>query len=731
MSLDFLYPKIHTFLTRHRGIDVKVPADHDKYAGAVWVWSELERNLREDRQSREEFVSTLSPAQVRSWEVLDDWWNGRYDTYGEKKGDHVEKTVQIIREAERRFEENPRENKKTETYRDALGYLFVVDMVWFASVGGVMGLPAGELQGRLREIVREIGDKISLARRRAVKHASWQMVGFEADREVRGVEDAPGENRVALGSTVQACPWLDIEGEMRKPFYLWDRFARKTVQTDSLPEKEVAYYCISHTWGRWRKKSIKVDGVDWLVPTNTRFKVLSLPETFRNLDWPVRYIWFDLFCIPQEECPQQAEEIGKQAEIFRQAKSSVIWAHDVLGWGILESAILWLGLNYLQRTMPEDTESRDRFETFSKTLNEQSSKLVPAGELLNPWAPTPDEEVTTSAADLETTKHDPGSKWFSSLWTLQEAYLCPSALLADRNWQFISVGKRLMLTLDNISSLAYSPASELEGSEAVHRPGEVEVLMFTMKRWELSDLSSPSRMSLFIAAKSRVSTGPRAEAIMSALGVKDWFETYRRRHGHAHPQKNLVLDSYPLDFLVEAQHKIGGPFFLHHRSPQNTIRDAELGKPLGTLLPLAHNTEYWQVTQSMNFQSLNWSKSLTDDWEIQLDGSLVIKQAAILVGGRHELPNQADGPISISSPDGYQHFHSFRTWMDGLPTVPYRFAVAVVRYSHRQFGIVLEGVRPTPDESRLALVKTGIFMTDGRWCGEDLIQKSSTDWLVL
>lgn len=113
--------------------------------------------------------------------------------------------------------------------------------------------------------------------------------------------------------------------------------------------------------------------------------------------------------------------------------------------------------------------------------------------------------------------------------------------------------------------------------------------MFTVKRWELSDLAFSSQMSLLIAAESRVSTSPRAEAIMSAVGVTDWFENYRLRYNRAPPQNNLVFDVYPLEFLQEAQFKIGGSFFLHRQLSQNTYEDITVGEPLAMILPLAYN----------------------------------------------------------------------------------------------------------------------------------------------
>jgi hypothetical protein len=105
--------------------------------------------------------------------------------------------------------------------------------------------------------------------------------------------------------------------------------------------------------------------VPWQCPPIHGFDDLSLPTTFSQLTWPVQYVWFDLFYIPQKECPQQAEETGKQPEIFRQSQDSVIWMHNVLGWKLLENAVLWLGLNYLRRVALEDEEARLHYDSIA------------------------------------------------------------------------------------------------------------------------------------------------------------------------------------------------------------------------------------------------------------------------------------------------------------------------------------------------------------------------------
>ena len=534
ITIDFLYKEIWSCLDANADLFIPDERKRDPYSEGLWLWKQMQIDISRSIV-RKSFELTLSEAQYKSWRILDEWWNAAYH---HSKPDDNATTLALLKAKGRSQEEHP--DPANAIYGSCLPYLFVVEMVWYSSIKQLDQIPAEQSQLLAKAIMRQINDKARIARRRALKQASCQIITHSSYQEMEKMVSSKSE-KLTLGATLEACPWLtmNIQSNKRKPLYLWDRLSRKSIRTESLSETEMEYYCISHTWGRWRKKDpVNVPNVHWLVPTNTRFDVQNLPEAFGLFDWPVRYLWFDLFCIPQEKCPEQAEEIGKQAEIFSQAKCTGIWMHDVLDLTVLENAVVWLGLNYLRHTAPNDPKVQGHREKFTRKLQDESSSLAISKELLNPWVPAPLDGLKVKE-ELEKLRKDPGSRWFSSLWTLQEAYLCPSSLLADQHWNLLSIGERLSLTLDNISTLAYSLAAVID--EPTKRPGEVETLIFTFKRWELSDLSSPSRMSLLIAAESRQLSSPRAQAIMSAIGVTDWYEDYRRKTGRAHPQDKLIF----------------------------------------------------------------------------------------------------------------------------------------------------------------------------------------------
>lgn len=108
----------------------------------------------------------------------------------------------------------------------------------------------------------------------------------------------------------------------------------------------------------------RVDGVPWYVPGNEL--VHQLANQFQSSLVPTPYVWFDLFCIPQDDRPKpskvfglssrrkkqdpkyrlttflelkQREEIKRQAGIFRGAVSSVILFNDIESWDGVGAAL--------------------------------------------------------------------------------------------------------------------------------------------------------------------------------------------------------------------------------------------------------------------------------------------------------------------------------------------------------------------------------------------------------
>jgi hypothetical protein len=165
------------------------------YRKGLWLWKRLQvRNSNtEDRKS---FESTLSTVQRKIWSLLDDWWNGRYH---DMKIDDDDQTLHLIQAEEQRQEDaNPDPAKLN--YYSFLPYLFVAEMVWGLRIGQLKDLPA-ESSPRVEAIIRQINDKVNLARKKALQHAVWQMIAHSCYKDVEDTAP-PGPDKRSMGSTL-------------------------------------------------------------------------------------------------------------------------------------------------------------------------------------------------------------------------------------------------------------------------------------------------------------------------------------------------------------------------------------------------------------------------------------------------------------------------------------------------------------------------------------------------
>lgn len=745
---SLLLPKI-ILLLNSAGVDDS--ADHRRscpFEAALHHWHQFQLLLTTDEIQEQAFELLLDSTQQKSWRVLNDWWHGRY-YINERPSRDNDSLVRLLKSSEVLQEEATRDSDVT--YDDSLLYLFVVELVWCQRLQTGKSVSQINVKCSDHQHEKRIVNEITRARSRALRFSAWQMIGHASFLEVSAKQGGSDRNprvpgNVArqppppwMSSTLEACRWLHEKPRscLRRPFYLWDRHSRMTVETSSLGADLPSYYCISHTWGRWRQTTMEIPGVNWMVPQNAMVRVSSLPEVFAGLEWPVRYVWFDLFCIPQQGGPQQAEEIGKQADIFQQAENMVIWLSDALGFQDLERVVTWSGLLFLHRMNKTDASLNMLTEFTDTLINAESITYDTEGTYGNVFRRKPQVKLTTFGdrwaghAD-----GDLGPMWFSSLWTLQEAYLCPGAWLADSNWELLSIGNRMLITLDNLSSLVDGPAGNIHFSESIQKPSNVRGFKRTMMKWQLADLHVQNPGFLLRAAESRVATGPRVEAIMSALGCTSWFDRYRSDFIDVSHMLSwtpeLVLGMYPVNFLREAHLKLGGAFWFHRLGLPETARDLENEVPLGTLLPLSTSPRAWQFQPKGGdlLEDLSGG-SLTEDWEIQLDGTVIITGAFFASEANSGLEKGGLFTVTSAEVGGDHKFESFQSWLDEEYLTPFRVAVAVAYDLDSCYGVILEGKPSQKRNGAPIFVRTGSFQTGIDWYWQFAASKTAVNWLVL
>ncbi|KAI0190576.1 hypothetical protein F4808DRAFT_465638 [Astrocystis sublimbata] len=287
------------------------------------------------------------------------------------------------------------------------------------------------------------------------------------------------------------------------------------------------------------------------------------------------------------------------------------------------------------------------------------------------------------------------SLWITSTWTLQESCLCPDILLLDRAWEplMIAPGSYVslhhLLTLYSVNREAYfEQPTRIDdwplGPEQLHY---VQVMVTGL------DVAI-SRVGILTLGATRECERRRADAVMSAINVTDWYTEYLNRHGEPPPDKDLVLGSYPLAFVNEAAAKLGSNFFSTYKADVLTLEPEDVH---GSLLPFG--PPGWSPSSGLGLD-YDWYGDTTDhpslaSWKIGVDGSVVLNEAAVLLSSAS---NQVGTPIravvnSVLEIGGTQvQEYDLYEYLSSSSTPPGRTRLAVVTTKIRDVmsGIILQ-----------------------------------------
>ena len=190
------------------------------------------------------------------------------------------------------------------------------------------------------------------------------------------------------------------------------------------------------------------------MPQNSQFKAGELPYLLTRLPFFVRYIWIDLLCIPQDDSEPEFEatkrqEISRQASIFSGAACAIAWLNNVEDWRGLRQALEWLSIRYF-KLFNAGFSMKDHIHNMGVTEEVLEN-------LLNSTTTMADVSVglcnVTRESTLETRLIMDLSSWFSSLWTLQDAFLRPDMCLCSGNFDVLTASGGFYVTFDMIKAL--------------------------------------------------------------------------------------------------------------------------------------------------------------------------------------------------------------------------------------------------------------------------------------
>lgn len=678
------------------------------------------------------FRDKLSPIQRSAYTVLEEWWTAKYCSA--ELLDAVRSFLTRNRDLEKSFPDP--ESKKTSKavmteqsyYHQVCFRLFVLEFnprSWEPNTGWLS----------LKRLSHARFNAGCLATAQLVSCNTWF-----ADQSRKGsiYPDIVSFGNMSTGEET----WTE------KPRWLWSVDLTETLYVPSLPSCP-SYTCISHTWGRWRKStSVQVTGVrEWLVPENELYDVRRLPQKLSRL--PFKYIWLDLFCIPQDDSARADEEIARQTSIFRNSESCIAWMHDVESWDDVQHGIQWLSLQYL-RIADKSTASRipdEMLQEFTKISLEYPPSLLlhRTTSRYQYWEPT---------------------TWFSSLWTLQEAILCPRIELYSKDWYrlednlgsaipLVSLVVFLYVAFQNNGSIQdiFNFDTNLmnligfqENVESIPKFNEVSV---PTSVWRLCELGVIARLynvllvsspvSIIFNANIRRCTGDRAPAIMSAIGVTKWYrDRLNIGRSRQEPVEDLVLGIYPLDFVEEAFERSGACFF----ETAFTISQARLAqvlrmrKAVGSMLPFSA-AKGWLLGK---FGPPEMSRTgLVDhpavkQWVIRKTGTVEIKLAGIFCSTQCTETHQFTGSLlwfeeQLDVEDGLtDDFHGKLRELAGARTV---HAVVLYQDGLIQHGILLCQREKASDNGPLCYVRIGMYWIELQSVNPNMVPDSLVNWFVL
>lgn len=500
---------------------------------------------------------------------------------------------------------------------------------------------------------------------------------------------------LSKGPLLRACSWLDppTSTSTQKPYqgstpfndgldgwpeYLWDIENRQTVCTRDLTEKNPAYIAVSHTWGRWQKEDEQVfikGGLALPIPQNEKFDVTDLPDMLIKLKLAekklktINYVWLDLLCIPQVPAEKdwdplqlttlaiwlkiQKGEIARQGPIFRNALASIAWLHDVDDLSCLSALCELCSLTYVSRKWVDAETNDQQYESIEEGILDRimggSTGLVRGKQSKVPVEGKP----TFTAAGVNSDIREP-TGWFTSLWTLQEVCLRPDMWLATSTWDILRIGEKEPIPLNGfLSLLTCEPKVINRGDE------RLKTIMHELKSWSevtgLEDLLNLSMIDILRLGDRRYCQERRAEAIMSAIGVIDWFIE------DENPDTNLILGRYPQKFISAVRSRIPADFFATFaKMPQSdphdnhqilatsgngmngsqlirfyqfSISDSVETKLRGSMLPFSEMGHlYFRLPPNIDNQSgsmINIHNSIKT-WVIGTSGEIAMNQACVL-----------------------------------------------------------------------------------------------------
>lgn len=288
--------------------------------------------------------------------------------------------------------------------------------------------------------------------------------------------------------------------------------------------------------------------------------------------------------------------------------------------------------------------------------------------------------------------------WLTSTWTLQESCLFPDIIICNKGWEPLEVVKGSTVSLHQLMSI-WSICREGHFKHPIdfsEWPNPVTQLLYVQDNVSGQEVQI-SRLAILSLGATRDCERRRADAVMSAMGITDWYDAYFKRHGRPPPDEDLVLDSYPLAFIKEVILKIGSEFYTNFNPNVMNLADQELR---GTLLPFGRPG--FPVTSG---SGLGVGQSLYEDttdhpslrtWSVNIDGSVSIPEACVLSPTASNSTHQIRAVFNVATAEGGTEVldRDLGEFLQCAPKNAKRLALVLNKVCNTPSGIILQSRHP-------------------------------------
>lgn len=318
------------------------------------------------------------------------------------------------------------------------------------------------------------------------------------------------------------------------------------------------YNALSYTWGRWALqpnqkpdvKSINVAGTTWNIPRvdprhfdsqdfqnaiDQVARMVSKDPASEDVSYledgtgTVEFIWVDIACIDQRFNQESMLELGRQAIIFQHAQDVYVWLNQTTTSDLLEIVLSVdsFALEAYDACMPPAFPLPAQSEV-DKLGEDFWQRVTAPVDLEDGW-------INEAKATIMRLCKDP---WFTSLWTLQEAFLRKDAIFlskeGDSVWSYdedaeadvpFSLSK-VLATCDNLR-LTIERNAKIQHTRT--RDSACVELLELMKSFGISALSWDNPMEIYAAAWHR----KPSNELDSVYGI---MQIFGFRLGQSNPQ---------------------------------------------------------------------------------------------------------------------------------------------------------------------------------------------------